>query len=497
MSPLSKKAALLAVLLIFLPACHSESRKPAIVDGEFKSLSILQDEWMEAFFQGKKIGYVHGVTSSGTLGGKEVQQVKSFAHIEMEVEGDKTFTQLEQTAYLDKDGHLFAFDYRQNIMEHRMSVRGERRGDKFFVEINAGDRRSKLYDWSKNLYTSVLLKQALLDRKLKVGEEAVFDVLLEPLLAVEKVTVKLMAEESGFFRGEKTKLYRFEERFKGIVGELILTAEGDTVEEVSPNGFRLVRAEKVDALAPAAPLSMAELLLSTRVKSNIKLQSPRDIKTLRVMLKNVPSDYPFIDDIHQSVVETVNKNDSVDYLLNVVSQPVPERVLGLPARDGSFEIYLGADHVINSDNKKILGLSREIAGSETSALEVARKIYSWMDSNIGKRLVDTVSALDTLKSGEGECQAHANLYAALARAAGLPTKVISGIVYSTEYEGFMYHAWNEVWVGKWLAIDTILGGFPADATHIKLAEGSFEAQLRIMALIGKIEIEIINRVSKK
>ena len=62
-----------------------------------------------------------------------------------------------------------------------------------------------------------------------------------------------------------------------------------------------------------------------------------------------------------------------------------------------------------------------------------------------------------------------------------------GLVYR---EGsFYYHAWPEIFIGRWIAVDPTLGQFPADAAHIRLISGDIGAQMRILGVIGKIKIE--------
>src|SRR2546430_8966554 len=46
---------------------------------------------------------------------------------------------------------------------------------------------------------------------------------------------------------------------------------------------------------------------------------------------------------------------------------------------------------------------------------------------------------------------------------------ISGLVY---LDGrFYYHAWPEVWLRDWVAVDPTLDQFPADATHLRFVVG--------------------------
>ena len=77
----------------------------------------------------------------------------------------------------------------------------------------------------------------------------------------------------------------------------------------------------------------------------------------------------------------------------------------------------------------------------------------------------------------------------MARSIGVPTKVVLGLVY---LEGrFYYHAWNEVYLGSWVPVDSTFGQIPADATHIKLLEGDISKSPEILRVVGKLNLEIV------
>ena len=79
------------------------------------------------------------------------------------------------------------------------------------------------------------------------------------------------------------------------------------------------------------------------------------------------------------------------------------------------------------------------------------------------------------RARRGDCTEDALLLAALARAAGIPALVASGLVYDRERfhgtrDAFLPHAWTLAHVdGAWRSFDISLDGF--DATHIALAIG--------------------------
>ena len=117
---------------------------------------------------------------------------------------------------------------------------------------------------------------------------------------------------------------------------------------------------------------------------------------------------------------------------------------------------------------------------------------SQIEKNIEKRPVLSLpDALSTLKNRIGDCNEHAVLFAAMARAAYLPAKVEAGVVYLNGR--FFYHAWNLVDLGRgdWITADALFNQLPADVTHIRLASGAQEDQLNILGLIGKLGITLL------
>lgn len=116
-----------------------------------------------------------------------------------------------------------------------------------------------------------------------------------------------------------------------------------------------------------------------------------------------------------------------------------------------------------------------------------------------------VSALETYNRRTGDCTESAVLLAALGRAAGIPTKVASGIVYSRErYHGtsnvFMPHAWTLAYVdGEWRSFDAALEEF--DTTHIafNISDGdpiAIAAGHQLASLVSWANIEEVRKRPK-
>src|SRR4030042_5205723 len=107
-----------------------------------------------------------------------------------------------------------------------------------------------------------------------------------------------------------------------------------------------------------------------------------------------------------------------------------------------------------------------------------------MQDNIEKKPVISIpDALSVLENRSGDCNEHAILFAALARAAGIPARVEAGLVYLKGR--FYYHAWNLAYVGRWITVAALFNEIPADVTHIRLVNDAERNQLDLLPVIGR------------
>src|SRR5262249_166402 len=147
----------------------------------------------------------------------------------------------------------------------------------------------------------------------------------------------------------------------------------------------------------------------------------------------------------------------------------------LPVKNPQLAPYLQKAAYLDTDDAPIRETAAKLRGSASNAYRVASAIRDWVnqqmtpDASIG--VPRPAAALEARRPGV--CRDYATLYTAIARAAGVPTRLCGGIVYA---EGrFFYHAWAESWVGQWVAFDPTLydpkGVDFVDATHIKFAQG--------------------------
>ncbi|MFH0996717.1 MAG: transglutaminase-like domain-containing protein [Pseudomonadota bacterium] len=155
-------------------------------------------------------------------------------------------------------------------------------------------------------------------------------------------------------------------------------------------------------------------------------------------------------------------------------------------------VFLEPAALIQSDHPLILKQLWQIISEKDTPLDRIQKITEWIFQNIEKRPVLSVpNALETLENRMGDCNEHAVLFAAFARAAGIPARIETGLVHLRGR--FYYHAWNSVYLGKWITVDSLMNQIPADVTHISLSRGNPENQFEILGAIGNIGISILEQ----
>ena len=126
-----------------------------------------------------------------------------------------------------------------------------------------------------------------------------------------------------------------------------------------------------------------------------------------------------------------------------------------------YEKYTKADAVVVSDNETVTALAAEITGKETNAYKKAQLIYNYMIENfsvLDKVRNNDADPLDVFKTASGDAYDYAVIFASLARAAGIPALVDTGVLIAQDLTT-QAHWWNEIYLYGfgWLPVDAALG----------------------------------------
>ncbi len=434
------------------------------------------DEWFGIYQQGSKVGYVH----TQTIPEAETYHLIEESEIDILALGSVQRVKTVINSYTTKNFLLKYFDFAMNSGMTMMKIKGAVIGKKLILDIDTGgNRRSEKIGLSNPPYLSQNIKHAVLIAGLEPGKHYRFPVFNPTTMSSEYAVINVDSKDRIKIGDGEQTIYKLRESFHGLETTSWITQNGETIKEESPLGYVILKESMAEAKVRDRSGPIIDVINLTMIPSDPINESSK-VKFLRVRLKGADLRGMQLDGDGQratgDVVEITRNEATSEYRL--------------PYLQNELVSYLRPNALIQSDDRKIIDKSATILAGEKDAGKAAKKLNEWVYGALVKKPVVSIpSALEVLNTREGDCNEHTALYTALARAAGIPTRMAAGIVYMEN--GFYYHAWPEVWIGKWLAVDPTLNQFPADATHIRIVTGNLDRQSDIVKLIGKLKIDVL------
>jgi hypothetical protein len=438
------------------------------------------DEWMGVYHQHDKVGYTHHTM---------VRSGDSFSFIEESLLR-LTVMDTPQTVRTSMRGHI-GTDYALRDIDFELSsglgtlrATGVIAGSEMRLTLNTGkDSSEQRLPLTEPIYLPSDVRTMLTAGPLRGGqqlERLVFDPMT---LKREHIHVTVQQEEAVPEQPPTVRGWRLREEFQGLETTAWIDAAGAVLREEGPMGLVLVRQTAEQALNQGwSSVTALDLMTAVAVPVAEPIDDPRNRRSLRLALSgidlnSVPSDD---EQVRNGAELTITRPD----LGTLASYQ-------LPYTDSEFAGDLAATPFLQSDHPRVQVAAREALGDEHDARRAAQRLSDWVYAHLRK--VPTISmpnALQVLDMGEGDCNEHAVLFAALGRAVGLPTRVVAGAVYLDG--AFLYHAWCEVWLGRWVSVDPTWHQFPADATHVKFVVGGPEQHVAMLNVIGRLGVHVLD-----
>lgn len=134
----------------------------------------------------------------------------------------------------------------------------------------------------------------------------------------------------------------------------------------------------------------------------------------------------------------------------------------------------------DSNDPEIVRTANRIAGKAAGRDEKIERVAKFVSRYISNKNYDhtNLTASEVLRKKSGDCTEHSTLFAALMRALGVPTKMVYGLVMTSDGE-FFFHNWNEA-LGDtgWVPVDSTFSLVPADAARITIIYGGADSSSR-------------------
>jgi hypothetical protein len=283
------------------------------------------------------------------------------------------------------------------------------------------------------------------------------------------------------FRDRRVEVYVIDMDVEGVKGKIFVDHRGRMIKEEFL-GFKFIKEDLSVLVKEELPPATKDLIQYFTIKVR-PLLDKSNLNYLKVKIKGISKEF-LREDFNQ---KTYPQDDG--FIVEIYKKEA-ERISKIPLMVEGFEEYLEEDDFIKFRLPSLQNTVHSIVGGEKNALEILKRLSSWINKNIEK--IPTVSlpnTLDVLKIRQGDCGELSALLVGFLRSLGIPSYVNIGLVY--EEGRFFYHAWVSLYVGEWIDTDPALNQLIADPTHIKLLKG-FKDQFEIFKIIGKLQIEIID-----
>jgi transglutaminase-like putative cysteine protease len=497
-----REAVYMALLVCLAPTGLGHCADP-LPKLEHIDLAVLATEgWFRASLMGAPVGYVHSTAT--VRNGEGGPRLRTVEEMSLKVDFGRGAFDVNATTATDYGSDLKPqrIHAQQDEFGRTKTIDAVLEGGQLKVRTRAGDLETEKVltpgpDFGSELILSLVAAQGLLPDKATYAFQA-FVPELEMLVDFE---AECMGREDVTVKGVEVNALKVVLRARSIGMEMQwwMDAEGDIVKQQMPAMMNLVieKVSEEEALAAVAPFTIAD-----HIAVSEPMGSARALGYVR--LKAGSPGVPAAELIPSAPLQTVTPLGERDAEVAVRAE-TEEGLSGhtLPFSGPDLQEFLAPNDTIQSADPDIVAKAKEVIGSETDAWEAAKKLVNWVYANMTKVDHDPrpITASECLKTMKGDCSEHATLLCALARAAGIPSKFVTGVVYLND--GYYYHAWNELYVGRWVSCDPTWGEVTSNAGHLVLASGSLTSEsfaktnLDAVRSMGVLTLEVLEHRAKE
>ena len=315
---------------------------------------------------------------------------------------------------------------------------------------------------------------------MRVGEETQVDTFDPMTFSAGTAQVRCIGEERVTVAGQQVAARVVTTDLNGLTSKAWVDVNGEILKAETPFGFSMRKITQEEAMKPVEGTGSSNLLQAVAIKPTGK-KPFRGAKRMVVTLSGATTN-------RTSPESDVQHTTPDGLVLTMPIAPLAPHTIG-----ETDAASLQSDALVQADHVKIKEMAATIVGNVKDPWKQAQLLYEWVYANIAKKSVFSVpSALEVLKTREGDCNEHTTLYTALARSLHIPTRMAIGVVWSDDLNGFFYHAWPEVHINQWIPIDPTLGQPLADATHLALLYGNIERWTQLIPYLGQLKMDIVS-----
>ncbi|MHB0912534.1 MAG: transglutaminase-like domain-containing protein [Armatimonadota bacterium] len=436
---------------------------------------IPSETWMGIYLGAEKIGYASFAVDRAETG----YRMESASYTRMLVMGTEVEQRMDSTALFDEQFRPVRQDFVISSGGHSVNISARFSESEIAAEFESGgvknEKRIPIPPGSKIVGDNTFFGPGV---QLNLGDKLDAKMFNPLTMTLDDVHVEVLRKEGELFVLQSS----------APMGDVTCWQDekGNLEKAVGIMGITMLRETKESALSGMGSeyTPVCDTAVATSTRTEKRIEDPRGVKYLKVRLSGLADSKFAVSDRWQKVKLV---GDVAEYKISAETFDKSKSV-SLPIEG---EDYLDDTTYVQSKNPEIVKTAGKIVGNEKNAWRVVSLLRGWVHASMraNGEVGMLRTSIDVLNEKSGVCRDYAILYAALARAAGVPTKLVGGLVYWQD--GFYYHAWAESYVGKWVPVDPTIPGDFVDATHIKLAEGDADVMFDMAKTVGAIKAEIV------
>ncbi|MBY0308737.1 MAG: transglutaminase-like domain-containing protein [Phycisphaerales bacterium] len=479
----------------------------AVAPGAPSAKESRVERWYVLMMQGQRAGYLQSVETA------QGDRITTTSDMHMELKrGPINMTVLMQSSFVETlDGKPVSMKMVQQLGGMATTTETTFTPDGIETVSTVGSQKTtKKSPLPREAWMTPGAAERYVKAELAKGSREMTVTTIDPTVGegLLKVTRRVVGEENVQVFGKTVPAVKWEvvvDKFKTIKQAEYVSAAGETLRSVTDMGGIKLEQLAADKELALSKLDAPELLESTTVRPSRELKDPRHLAHATYRLSVDKGELP---DLPGAAGQTFSRESGrtavVQQEAAAVEPVAAEQLEAVKAK------HLEASPTIKGDDEAVVALVKRAKVDGLSDASAAEKLRRFVHSFITQKNMNVgfATASEVARSREGDCTEHAVLLAAVLRAAGIPSRCCSGLVYVDRFAGqegiFGYHMWTQALLRQadgswaWKNLDaTLRDETPYDAAHILLSvsalgEGEMQNFLVTTApLIGRLKIEVV------
>lgn len=444
---------------------------------------LFNDDWMIVLLDGQKAGYSHSTQV------RDGDEIVSSTEVRMKISRAGTAVDITMRDETRETlaGQPVEFSSEINLAQQPIRMTGRVAEGKVTVKAEQyGSTTTQVVDYPKGALMGWggLLEQRRYE--LKPGTHIVVNMYVPMQNLTQAVPTELEILEAGQVELDGRTVPGFKTRSTVSINGVKIESTGWVDDQWEPLRqemrlfpgvvFEMVRSTRSEALGE---LIAAEMFAQTFIPVRRALERDRlESVTYRIAAREGGTIPDFPETAMQKVIsrtpgELRLQVSRIDHagLAKRPAQPPP----------AGFEPFLQSTVFITSDDARVREMAAQAQVKDLPRHEAADRLRRLVSREIEYKGLGTAfaTAAEVCRTRQGDCTEHGVLLAALGRAAGIPTRVVTGLIYVPSMAGqenvLGFHMWTQFWVnGAWVDLDAAFDQTDCDPTHLALGVHSME-----------------------